>query len=552
MTNPSSASDERPASQTRLHNTEFAAVASARERELQIAARGPVFGRHGAVASGQPPASLAGIDVLRAGGNAIDAAIAVSAVMAVVQPYSSHLGGDAFALIRTAGGDTVALNAGGRAPRDATPDRFPNGIPLRGPTSVAVPGIVDAWCAAHERFGSRPLAELLVPAIELARDGFAVSRGLAHVIRASQELLADDPGCREVFLQDGPPPPGAILRQPDLARTLEAIAAGGRVAWRSDIGRRIVDCLRERGGLLAEEDLTESQAVWGAPLEISYRGWTVYEQPLPSQGFLVLEALNILEGFEPTGQAITSADTVHRAAEALRLAFADRSAHAGDPDAVDVPIERLLSKEYAAELRVRIGEEAGVAAPAAAGSGDTTSFAVADGQGNVVSFIQSIFQPWGAGVLVPGTGVLLNDRVYGFSLDPASANLLRPGSRTVHTLNTWLLERDDGPTYAGGTPGADFQVQTNVQVISALTDWKLNAQHAIDAPKWALTSRGDLALEARFPDETVSELSERGHPLEPLSAWATALCRCQIAGRDANGSLLSASDLRAEGCALSW
>jgi gamma-glutamyltranspeptidase/glutathione hydrolase len=504
------------------------------------------------VATAQPQASLAGIDALRAGGNAIDAAIAVSAAMVVLQPYSSHLGGDGFAIVRTAAGETLALNAGGRAPLAATPDHYAGGIPGRGAAAVAVPGLVDAWCQLHERLGSRPLAELLAPAMALARDGFAISRGLAGAIRAGAEVLSEDPGCAAAFLQAGPPRSGATLRQPDLAATLEAIAARGRDGfYRGETGRRIAECVRERGGALAQEDFEREQAVWGAPLATSYRDWTVYEQPMPTQGFVLLEALNILEGFDHGADALVSPEAVHRAAEAERLALLDRNALAGDPAFVEVPLERLLSKAHAAELRRRIGARAGTGAAAPAG-GNTTSFAVADGAGNVVTFIQSIFAVWGAAVLVPGTGVLLNNRLSGFSLGPASPNALAPGKRAVHTLNTWLLEREGGPLYAGGTPGADFQTQTNLQVVTGLVDWRLNPQAAIDAPKWALTARGDLALEARFPELTFAALEARGHRVERLAAWATALCRAQVVGRNPQGVLLAASDLRADGAALAW
>ncbi len=531
---------------------DFATLAGVRD-DLQAPARGSVFGQRGVVASGQTLATLAGLDTLRAGGNAVDAALAVSAVMAVVQPYSSHLGGDAFCLIRTAAGDTLALNAGGRAPLAATPERFPGGVPRRGATAVAVPGLVDAWCAFHGRFATRPLGELLAPAVALARDGFRISQSLGRAMRAAQDELAADAGCRQAFLDHGTPRSGDVLRQPDLAYTLEAIAADGRDGfYGGEVGRRIVSHLRERDGLLTEEDFAREQAVWGEPLSITYRGWRVYEQPLPSQGFLTLEALNIVEGFDLAQQPLLSAETVHAMSSAMRLAFADRDAFAGDPDAVDVPIDRLLSKEHAAELRQRIasGERAEVTTPLH--GGDTTSFAVADGEGNLVSFIQSIFQPWGAAVLVPGTGVLLNDRMLGFSLDPVSPNVLRPGRRTVHTLNTWLLERDDGLLYAGGTPGADFQVQTNLQNLCGLVDWGLDAQSAIDAPKWALSGSGDLALEARFPRETAAELERRGQRVVWASAWETALCRSQIVARRPDGALLAASDLRGEGGALGW
>ena len=249
------------------------------------------------------------------------------------------------------------------------------------------------------------------------------------------------------------------------------------------------------------------------------------------------------------GAAPVAPESVHRAAEAIRLAFYDKIAYAGDPDATDMPIERLLSKEYAKEQRARIDD--GRPAIATHG-GDTTSFATADGEGNLVKFIQSTFQPWGAAVLVPGTGVMLNDRMYGFSVDANSPNVVRPGMRANHTLNTWLLEREGGPTYAGGTPGADYQVQVNLQVVSGLVDFNLNPQAAINAPKWVLTGPGDLALEARFPDATFQELERRGHTLVRGADWETTLCRAQMVGRHADGTLIGASDARAEGTALSF
>ena len=512
-------------------------------------ARGPVFGMRGAVASGQAIATTIGIDLLRAGGTAIDAAIAVSAAMVVLQPYSSHLGGDAFVQVRTADGACVALNAGGRAPRAATPDRYGGGFPLRGASVAALPGLVDAWCELHGRFASRPMAELLAPAAAIARGGFAVSHALSFSIRGAQEALAADAGCKEVFLANGPPAPGSTLRQPDLARTLEAIGAGGREAfYGGETGARIVETMQ---GLITKQDLERNQAVWGEPLRISYHGWTVCEQPLPSQGFMTIEALKIIEGFDLANEGPGSPEAVHLAAEAMRLAFLDRRAYAGDPDAVDVPIERLLSEAHAAELRGRIDARAAGPAVAAHG-GDTTSFAVADGGGNLVSFIQSIFSPWGAAVLAPGTGVLFNNRMRAFSLDPASPNALRGGKRTVHTLNTWLLERDGGPAFAGGTPGADFQIQVNMQLIMALVDWRLNAQWAIDAPKWVLLGGGELGLEGRIPGETFAALEARGHRVVRLPAWAPGLCRSQIVGRTASGAVFAASDPRGEGCALAW
>jgi gamma-glutamyltranspeptidase/glutathione hydrolase len=469
-----------------------------------------------------------------------------------VQPHSTHLGGDAFCIVRTAAGETVALNAGGRAPLAATPDRFPDGIPQRGAAAVTVPGLVDAWCAAQDRFATRELDELLAPAVALAREGFVVTQQFANAATFHYDSLAADPGCAETFLIDGAPPkPGTILRQPDLANTLEAIGDGGRAEFYSgDLGRRIADVIHERGGLLTIYDLAGDTARWEEPPpSTSYRACKVYEQPLPSQGFVTLEALNILEGFELAQHAFTSPEAVHPMVESLRLAFDDRFRFAGDPAAVDVPIDRLLSKKHAAEQRARIDPQRALPAADLAGPGDTTSFAVADGEGNVATFIQSIFAPWGAAVLVPGTGVLLNNRMTGFSLDPASPNVLRPGMRTMHTLNTWLLDMPDGRTYAGGTPGAMYQVQVNLQTITTLVDWQLDPQRAIDAPKWGLDGV-TVGLEARFRAEAIAGLQERGHAVQRLPSWHLMLSRSQIAGREPGGALVAASDLRGEGAAL--
>jgi gamma-glutamyltranspeptidase / glutathione hydrolase len=517
---------------------------------LQSPSRGPVYGTRGVVAAPHPIAGLIGVDVLRKGGNAVDAALAISAALVVVQPAACHLGGDAFTIIRTGERETLALNAGGRAPLAASTDRFASGIPPRGPAAATVPGLVDAWCAIHKRLATRPLSDLLAPAIALAGEGHAISPQLAFTIRGSQDVLASDPGCAEVFLADGPPRSGTVLKQPDLARSLEAIASDGREGfYDGSTGRAIASFMRANHGLITETDLARDQAVWGEPLSTRFHDWTVFEQPLPSQGFATLEALNIIERCGLGSQEMLSTDTVHTAAEAMRLAFADRDAYAGDPDAVEVPVERLLSKEYASELRSRIKERAAREAVAAHG-GDTTSFAVADGEGHAVTFIQSIFAVWGAAALVPGTGVLLNNRMTGFSLHPPSPNVLRPGMRTVHTLNTWLMERHDGRVYAGGTPGAHYQVQANLQTIAGIAEWRLDPQGAIDAPKW-VWSGDQLMLEGRFPPETIEGLRARGHRVEEAPHWATGLCRMQIVGVDSqDGRLIAASDLRSEGCAL--
>ncbi len=512
--------------------------------------RGAVYGRRLAVAADHPMASMIAMNVFQRGGNAIDAAIATAAVNVVTKPHRTHLGGDAFVLIWHRRPNAVeCLNAGGRAPRRATLAEFPDAIPGRGARASTVPGLVDAWVQLHARHGSLPLGDLLAPALQLADQGFPVSMRLAN---AMTMLMDDDAPIRETFLAGGKRPfnEGEIFRQPDLAQTLGRIAADGRDGfYGGSTARAIASAMAAAGGLIDEGDLEQPTAHWQAPLTSEYAGCTVYEQALPSQGIILLEALNIVEGFPIAEWGLVSADSVHVMVEATRLAFADVRRYAADPEVEAVPVETLLSKEWAQARAREIDLKQARHHFAAPLRTDTTSFVVADEE-SAVSFIQSVFAPWGSRFVIPGTGILMNNRLRGFHSDPESPNRLQPGKRTVHTLNTFLVVRDGQLVLGGGTPGGDFQVQTNLQTIAGVLNWGLDLQSAIDAPRWAGLPGGGLAMERRFPENVMRELQARGHAVKPVAPWEGTIARSQVIASLPEGGWAVASDLRGEGVAL--
>jgi len=518
---------------------------------LEAPPRGPAMGSRFALATDHPLASMTAATVLQAGGNAVDATIAAAAVNVVTKPNRTHLGGDAFALVwRRDKGEVEGLNAGGRAPLAATPEAFAGGIPRTGPRASTVPGLVDSWVELHARHGSLPLARLLEPAIRFAAEGFPVSlhlsAGMASLAGRAERDLA-----RAFLKPDGSAyAPGETFRQPELAETLRAIAAEGRWGFYGGrVGNAIADAMRAAGGLMTLDDLAAPAAHWQQPLSSKYRGCTVFEQAPPSQGLVLLEALNVAKHFPLAEWGMTSADSVHVLVEATRLAFADVRARVGDPEFVDVPIGRLLSEDHAAELAARIDlRRAGSAAPVTIAS-DTTSFVVAAGE-MAVCYIQSVFAPWGSRFVVPGTGILMNNRMTGFSLDPAGPNLVAPGKRTLHTLNNFLVVRDGRLVVGGGTPGADFQVQTNLQVIAGVLDWGLDIQAAVDSPRWATATGGRLNVEGRFPGSVQADLAARGHDVRPAAAWGVRACSQLVASVD--GGWAAASDLRGEGAAAAF
>lgn len=507
----------------------------------------------GAVASINRLASAAGLDVLRRGGNAVDAAIAAAAVLTMVEPRNGHLGGDTFMQISLAAENrVVAINGSGAAPAAATADyyRALGGIPEHGLLSSTVPGTVSAWALAVERYGSRPLAELLQPAIDHAREGVAVTARMHRMLTADAEVYRAYPDSARVFLPDGRVPAvGEAFRQPDLADSLALIASGGREEFYSgSLMERMVAFSVRNGGLFTEADFTAHHSEELAPIQLEYRGSMIFEQPPVSQGLIVLLALNTLRQFDMRSLGLGAADTIHLLIEALKLAFADRVRYCGDPAVVEIPLAMLLSPEHGAAQaeRIDLHQARPLRLPQPV-QPDTTSLCTADRHGNMVTYIHSLFS--GAGVVLGDTGVLMNSRMLGFSLDAGDPNCLAPGKRPMHTLNSFVVQRDGQTVLVGGTPGAHWQVQTNLQVLTNLLDFGLSLPQAIAAPRFTI---GDFAtlgnpvvrLESRAAPETIQELRRRGHEIELIGPWASGGAVQLIAREPATGWLHGATEVR--------
>lgn len=533
--------------------------------------RGVVVGRQGMVAASQPLAVSAGLQVLQNGGSFVDAALATSATLCVTEPYASQVGGDAFIIIYEAKtGKTTAINASGAAPQKATLERFEHGIPLRGLSAASVPGLVDAWFTLHSRWGTKPIEELFAPALRYAEEGFSAGYRYARTFAAQEELLRLFPSTTQAMLPEGAPPkPGEIVRQPDLAWTLQQIIEGGRDAFYTGaVAERILRYSAEYGGLFEAEDFAAHKTQITDPIKTTYHGYTVHGQPPVSQGHILLQMLNLVEGFDLGALGHNSTTSIHYQVEAKKLAFADREAYLGDPDFVEVPLDTLLSKPYAARRR-RLIQPLKATAHVEAGTidHDTTYFCVTDREGNAISFIQSVFWGFGCAEVAAGTGVLFNNRMTGFSLDPSSPNVLAPGKRTAHTLNAYLITQEDAATgrdklaFVGGTPGGDVQVQSNLQVICNLIDFKLNPQEAVEAPRWQHggavgaadePGAGQLAIENRIALDVVLELEKRGHKVNALGPWAHSSSYQVIAVHPETGAFMAGSDPRCDGHAAGF
>jgi gamma-glutamyltranspeptidase / glutathione hydrolase len=517
--------------------------------------RGPVLATHGVVASEHPLVSQTGIDVLRRGGNAFDAALAMSALLPVVKPHRNHLGGDAYVLVYPkAERHVTAICSGGKAPAAATPERYAGGIPQHGGAAAAVPGLVDAWQVFHERWCSMPMQELLAPAIGNARDGFPVSRELAQSMQYAQGLFSKYGTMASELYSDGASPKfGSIMRQRGLADVIEGIARGGRAAfYEGALAERIASGVQAAGGCMTARDLASHSADVLEPLSVEYHGCTVYETPPNSQGMILLEELKIAEGWDLAAWGHLSPDAVHHMVEAKKLAFEDRQRFAGDRAFVDFDPTTLLTEDWSAKRRSEIDPRRARTAPAAVASSDTTSFVVADGRGNVCSFIQSLYANWGSAVAIEGTGIIMNNRMTGFSLDRAHPNVLAPGKRTMHTLNTYLVFRDGQPYIVGNTPGGDYQVQTNFQVLTGIIDHGLDPQAAIDSPRWGDTA-GSLLVEEEMPLATQEELARRGHAVRSVPRVTAPMGRAQAIVIDSESSaMIAGSDSRGEGSAVGW
>jgi gamma-glutamyltranspeptidase/glutathione hydrolase len=463
-------------------------------------------------------------------------------------------------------GRAVVFNATGPAPLAATPDRYSGGIPRTGPMSVSVPGLVAGLGAMHRQFGRLPWHDLFAEAIHYARDGFGATPHYRQFAGEHRAVLAADRRSAAVFLHDGRAPPvAAPIVQADLARTLEEIAGeGAECLYRGALARRLAASCAAAGVPVGEADLAEFEVERQEPIGIDYRGFTVLNAAPNSTGFTMLQELKIAENFDLKGMGLGSADAVHVMVEAKKLAFADRERWGADPRTSDAPLGELLSADYAARLAGRIDRHHAAPTRAIAdAAGDTTYFCTADGDGNAVSGIQSINSAWGSGVTAGDTGILLNNRMAYWHLDPAHPNFLRPGRRVRHTMNPPLVLKDGALWAVFGTPGADNQVQINFQVLTAMADFGLDPQQAAETARWTSNVPGQyanyphdgpdvLTMERRFPEEVRRDLARRGHPVDTVGDL-DGPCSAEIIRRDpASGMLSAGSDPRRDGWALAW
>jgi gamma-glutamyltranspeptidase/glutathione hydrolase len=526
-------------------------------------ARSMAISTSGIVAAEHPLAAQAGAVVLARGGHAVDAAIAANAVMGVVAPMMNGIGGDLFAIVHDEATSTVhGLNASGWSPAGTSIEtltaRGLGTMPQQGIHAVTVPGAVSGWITLHEKFGKATLETILSAAIAHAEQGFPVSEITSLEWLGSVSLLRSDASAGAAYLQNGrPPEAGDIFRNPDLARSLRAIAAhGGDAFYRGEIARRILECSENRGGAFTPADLSEYQAEWVPPLTTSYQGWEVYEIPPNSQGIAALIMLNILEGFPIRDYGRGTADTLHTLIEAKKLAYADMQRHVGDPRFSAVPVEAMLSKSYARE-RARLIDPGRAATDVAAGTlpmhgGDTTYLCAVDAAGNIVSLIQSNFANFGSGVVPDGAGFALQSRGALFTFDRSHPNALAPRKRPLQTVIPAFMKRDH-LRVGFGVMGGWNQPQAQVQVISNIVDHGLNIQQALEAPRFTkLTFAGtDVMMEARFPESVREELVRRGHEIDLQGEFSNMMGGGQAVMRDEGAKVnYGASDPRKDGAAI--
>ena len=536
--------------------------------------RSEIIAPHGMVATSQPLAVQVGVDVLKRGGHAVDAAIATNAMLGLVEPMSCGLGGDLFAIVSDAVTQRlIGFNGSGRAPRAMTRDSFArrglDRVPSRGPLSWTVPGCVDGWFALHDRFGRLPMEELLAPTIAYAESGFPVSPVIGRAWAEAEQRLRTDPGAAATFLVDGRAPEvGQVVRNPDLATSLRAICADGRDAfYRGPISERIVACAASVGGLIRAEDLADHKSTWDDPVSVRYRGHDVWELPPNGQGIAALQMLGILEGFDLSGTDRESAELVHLLVEVKKLAYEDRARFYADPTFVNVPVHELIAPAYAARRRKLIStSEASIRTPAGdprLAASETVYLTVVDEERNAVSFIQSIFNDFGSGVVPPGTGFALQNRGSLFALDPDHPNSLEPGKRPFHTIIPAFATRGGEPLFSVGVMGGDMQPQGHVQILVNLLDFGMDVQAAGDAPRWrhigssspvgdVMADGGMVLLEDGFPRSTFDGLTARGHRVEYRRSGPGFGGYQGIWIDPGTGMLHGGTESRKDGCALGY
>ncbi len=539
---------------------------------VEQSGRSETIAAHGMVATSQPLATQVGVDILRQGGHAIDAAIAANAMLGLVEPMSCGLGGDLFAIVWDARTTRLhGFNGSGRAPRAMTRALFSSRkldrIPERGPLSWTVPGCVDGWVALHERFGRLPIEQLLSPTIAYAKSGFAVTPVIGRMWKTAEDRLRADPGAAATFLVDGRAPEvGEVVRNPDLARSLRAICSAGRDAfYRGEISERILACAGKVDGLISLEDLESHRSTWDDPVSIDYRGYDIWELPPNGQGIAALQMLGILEGFDVSSMTRDSAELLHLQIEAKKRAYEDRAHYYADPGFADVPVDELISKPYATRRRKQILQSrAALRVPAGdprLQTGDTVYLTAVDSERNAVSLIQSIYCNFGSEIVPPGTGFAMQNRGSLFHLDASHPNSLEPGKRPFHTIIPAFVTRDGNPLFSFGVMGGDMQPQGHVQILLNRLDFGMDVQAAGDALRWrhggsstptgdAMSDGGTVWLERGFSQASIDGLRAKGHQVQIRTTGFGGYQGIWI--DEKAGMLRGGSEPRKDGCALGF
>lgn len=537
-----------------------------------FASRSEVIAIQGMAATSQPLATQVALDILKAGGSAVDAAIAANATLGLMEPTACGIGGDLFAIVWDAEkGELTGLNASGRSPESLTLQHFRDlgleGIPYLGPLTVSVPGAVDGWYELHQRYGRLPMSELLAPAISYAEQGFPVTQFIANLWQENVESRQGYAGVKEIYMPGGAAPKtGDIFRNPNLANTYKKIVAGGRDAfYKGDIAKTIDAYMAEHGGFLTVEDLAKHTSEWVTPLSINYRGYDVYELPPNGQGIVALQMLNILEGYDLRSMGFGSAQYLHTLIESKKVAYEDRAKYYADPDFYNAPIDMLLSREYAAERRQLISDDKAANSyppgDAKLETGDTIYLTVADADGNMISLIQSNYGDLGSGMTPEELGFQLQNRGQLFSLEDGHANIYEPGKRPFHTIIPAFVMKDGKPWLSFGVMGGSMQPQAHAQILINLIDFDMNLQEAGDAARMrhsgssqptdeVMTDGGTVYLESGIPESVREELRAMGHNI--------ATARIAYGGyqailrNDVQGVYYGASESRKDGQAAGY
>ena len=489
---------------------------------VTLSGRSTVYAPRGAVGTSQPLATGAALRVLEAGGNAFDAAVAAAAVLNVTEPYMTGIGGDMFAIAWSAEeGRLVGLDASGRAGSLASADALvaagEDRVPYQGPRSVTVPGALSGWQAMLDRYGTMTLGQVLEPAIRIAEEGFPVTPIIARDWQNTADLLRKNPGAASTFLIDGEPPAaGGWFRNPDLARTFRRIAEeGAGTFYGGALGREIVDGLAAQGGFLTLDDLRAQEVRWVTPLSMDYKGYTLWELPPAGQGVAALQMLKMLEGFDLKGMGHNSPEYLHTLIEAKKLAYADLSEYVADPDFMEVAPEAMLDREYIRRRALLIDPAKASERPTPGSistESETIYLSVADQYGNMVSFICSVYEYFGSGVVIPGTGFALQNRGAGFTLDEGHPNRLAAGKRPFHTIIPAFVTKDGAPWLSFGVMGGSMQPQGHVQVLLNLLEFGMDLQEAVDAARFRHFNGTTVAIE-RLPEDVADKLRAMGHTL---------------------------------------